>query len=63
MSLVEQGGNAKPIALHAPLCRCCHKPMRLEVVVPHARYSNLDQCEFKCECGTVLDALMARETR
>ena len=57
----EQAVSTPPFGPHRlPLCRGCHKPMRLEKVEPHPRYNNLDQCEFKCECGSVMDALMAR---
>ena len=35
--------------------------MRLELVEPHPKYNNLDQCCFVCECGAVLQDLIARD--
>ena len=59
----EERRGENPVVAYTPLCRCCHKPMRLETVEPHARYGNLDECEFRCECGTVYNAVIARALR
>jgi hypothetical protein len=34
--------------------------MRLSVIEPHARYSNLDSRTFECDCGATLVVAVAR---
>jgi len=52
--------NPSSAQVRPPLCRWCHKEMTLVSIQPHARYANLDDCRFKCTCGGVADAVIAR---
>jgi hypothetical protein len=43
-----------------PVCPACGKTMRLALAVPSLIFINLDECQYKCECGEKADYLIAR---
>jgi hypothetical protein len=64
MAMHAEGvGLGTGTVLHPPLCQSCHKRMELKVAVPHPRYTNLDMCQFRCECGSAVSARIARNQR
>jgi hypothetical protein len=52
MSLSEPTRTQRPTVL--PLCRGCHRPMRLLLIEFHMKYKNLDVQHFQCQCGSTL---------
>jgi hypothetical protein len=42
-----------------PLCRFCHRPMRLDGAAPHEQYPEVEIHVYQCNCGGLVVAAVA----
>jgi hypothetical protein len=46
--------------VRAPVCKTCNTPMKLVLIEPHDRYTNLDEWTYNCECGAQASQFVTR---